>query len=151
MATATKQGTEEAAAPAKKSKKMLLIIIGAVVLLGGGGAGGYFMFAPAGPPPPPVPGAVVAMESMTVNLADGHYLKVAIALQATAEAEAEPDGSMARDLMIQEFSNKPVAELSSPKTREHAKAQLKEKVIKAYEVEDVKQVMDIYFTDFVIQ
>jgi len=151
MATDTAAKTEEAAAPAKKSKMMLFIIIGAVLLLGGGGAGGYFLFAPAGPPPPPEPGAVVVLESMTLNLADGHFLKVAIALQATAEVAAEPDGSKARDIMISTLSNMKPAELATNKAREHVKAELKEKIVKAYEVEQVKQIMDIYFTEFVMQ
>jgi flagellar FliL protein len=143
----------EEAAPPKKSKKLLMMIIGAVLLLGGGGAGGYFMFAPEGPKPPPVAGAVVPLEPITVNLASGHFLKIGLALQATADAPAAPDGAKAKDLMIAQFSNRPVAELSSAKAREHAKEELKEKIIHAYtdKTEHIETVMDIYFTEFVMQ
>jgi flagellar FliL protein len=136
-----------AAAP-KKSKKKLLIIIVAAVLLLGGGAGGYLMFAGGDDAePPPEPGLVVALDAITINLADGHFLKVSIALQATIEAHEEPEGSKALDILISEFSNRSVAELSSNEAREEAKTRLKEKVSHAYHGE----VMDVYFTEFVIQ
>jgi flagellar FliL protein len=142
----------EEAAPPKKSKKMLMMIVGAVLLLGGGGAGGYFMFAPKGPTPPPVAGIVAPLESITVNLAGGHFLKIGLALQLTAEAGAEaPDGSKAKDLMISQFSNKPVAELSSSKARDKEKEELSKKIEKAYTVDGVDEVMGIYFTEFVMQ
>jgi flagellar FliL protein len=138
----------EEAAP-KKSKKMLIIIVAAVVLLGGGGAGAYFMFF-SGPTkkPAPVPGKVVAMEAVTLNLADGHFLKLKLALQATAAATEAPDGSQAVDIAISQFSNMPVAELSSSAAREKQKKILKEKVEKAYPEDEI---MDVYFTEFVMQ
>ena len=140
------------AAPKKGKKKTLFMMIGAVLLLLGGGAGGYFAFgAKDKPEPPPEPGVVVKLEPITVNLADGHFLKVGIALQATADAEEEPDGAKALDLLISEFSNKEVAELSSNGAREQAKKHLKEKIIEAYTKDEKKQVMDIYLTEFVMQ
>jgi len=138
---------EGAEAP-KKSRKKLLIIVVAVVLLLGGGAGGYFVYAGGDhKEPEPEPGAVVALDAITINLADGHFLKIRIALQATIDAHAEPDGSKALDILIGEFSNRSVAELSSNGAREDAKKKLKEKVSKAYKGE----VMDVYFTAFVRQ
>ena len=95
---------------------MLIIIVLAVVLLGGGGAGAYFMFFKSSGEEEavqPEPGAVVALEAITINLDDGHFLKVSIALQATADAAHEPDGSKALDILISQFSNKSVAELST--------------------------------------
>jgi flagellar FliL protein len=150
MATKPKsaEGSTEGAAPAKKSKKKLMMI--AVVLLVVL-AGGYFKFGKkkaAGPPPPPKPGEVVAIDPITVNLAGGHYLKLGIALQATAAAKEPPDGSEALDLAIEEFSNKSVAELSANKARAKYKADLLKRVIEAYED---KSVMDLYFTEFVMQ
>ncbi|GAA1794770.1 flagellar basal body-associated FliL family protein [Planosporangium flavigriseum] len=132
----------------KKSKKKLLIIVAAVVVLLGGGAGGYFAFF-SGPstPKPPTPGKVVALEAITLNLADGHFLKLKLSLQATADAAEEPDGSKALDIAISEFSNRPVAELSSNAARDKAKAELRKKINEAYE----GHVMDVYFTEFVMQ
>jgi flagellar FliL protein len=145
---------KDKAAPAdgdapKKSKKMLIIIIAAVVLLGGGGAGAYFMFFKSSGEEEVVyePGAVVALDSITINLDDGHFLKISIALQVTADAAHEPDGSQALDLLITQFSNKSIAELSTNEGREAQKKELIEKVKKAYHDE----VYDIYFTEFVMQ
>jgi flagellar FliL protein len=134
----------------KKSKKMLIIILLAVVLLGGGGAGGYFYFFTGDKTEEevkPEPGPVVALEAITINLEDGHFLKVSIALQATIDAHEEPDGSKALDLLISLFSNKSVAELSSSEAREEHKKELVEKVKKAYH----EEVYDVYFTEFVMQ
>jgi flagellar FliL protein len=149
MATTTAQlkPAEAEAAPVekKKSKKKLIIIVVVVLLLAGGG---YYKFGmKSGPPPPPVPGAVVALEPITLNLAGGHFLKLGLALQATAKTKEPPDGSKALDIAIAEFSNKSIAQLSTNKARDAVKADLREKVIKAYEDE----VMDVYFTEFVMQ
>jgi flagellar FliL protein len=121
----------------------------AVLLLAGGGAGGYFMFAKGGEAEveTPEPGVVVALEPITINLTDGHFLKVSIALQAAADASHEPEGSRALDLLISQFSNKSVDELSSNDAREAQKKELIEKVKKAYE----EEVYDVYFTEFVMQ
>ena len=142
---AAAEGAEEP----KKSKKMLIIIIAAVVLLGGGGAGAYFMFFKSSGKEEVVyePGVVVALDSITINLDDGHFLKVSIALQVTADAAHEPDGSQALDLMITQFSNKSIAELSTNEGREAMKKELIEKVKHAYH----EEVYDIYFTEFVMQ
>lgn len=141
--------TEETGGEApKKSRRKLLIIVAAAVLLLGGAGGYFFLFAGSdGEEPPPVPGVVVVMEPVTVNLADGHFLKVAIALQAIEGGHGEPDGSKALDLAIDHFSNRKMAELSSAEGRHKAKEELVEKVGEAYHGE----VMDVYFTEFVMQ
>ena len=133
----------------KKSKKKLIIIGALIVALVGGGAGGYVMFAPkkASAKPAPVAGKVAPLEAVTVNLADGHFLKLKMSLQATASAVDLPDGSKAQDLAIDLFSNRSVAELSSNTERQRAKVELTAKVVKAYK----DDVMDVYFTEFVMQ
>ncbi len=143
---------KEAAAP-KKSKKKLLILVMAV-LLAIGGAGGYLMFSGGAKTsktpvakPKPKPGAVLALDAITVNLAEGHFLKVKMALQLTASAAKDTDGSEAMDLAIAEFSNRPMADFASADGRAKAKAQLLDKVEGVYPDE----VMDIYFTQFVMQ
>ena len=140
----------DAAAP-KKSKKKLIIMLLAVVLLLGGGAGAYLMLGKksgkAAAKPKPKPGAVIPLDAITVNLADGHYLKIHLALQATASAGEKVDGSQALDLTVAEFSNHPMAEYSSEAGRDKAKAELLAAIEKAYD----DQIMDIYFTEFVIQ
>jgi flagellar FliL protein len=137
------------AAPKKKSKKKLLIIVAAAVLVLGG-AGGYFMLGSSGKPaakPKPKPGKVIPLDAITVNLAGGHYLKIHVALQATADAGEELDGSQALDLTVAQFSNLNMADLASTEGRTKAKEKLLTAVEKAYE----EKVMDIYFTEFVMQ
>ena len=133
------------AAEKPKSKKKLLLIV-AVVVLAAVGGGAYFLLGSDGEEPPPEPGEVLPLESITVNLTEGHYLKMRLALQATAEVTEDIDGSKALDLAVDEFSNKSVTELGNEGRQKH-KAELKEKIIEAYEGE----VMDIYVTDFVMQ
>jgi len=137
------------AAPKKKSKKKLLIIVAAAVLVLGG-AGAYFMLGSGGKPaakPKPKPGKVIPLDAITVNLAGGHYLKIHLALQATADAGEEVDGSQALDLTVAQFSNLNMADLASGEGRTKAKEKLLTAVEKAYE----DKVMDIYFTEFVMQ
>ncbi|MGI5241596.1 flagellar basal body-associated FliL family protein [Dactylosporangium sp. CA-139066] len=141
-------------APAKGGKKKLIMIIAiALVALIGGGAGGYMIFAPkkATAEPPPTPGVVSVLDAITINLADGHYLKLKMTLQATTEAAEAPDGSKALDIAIEEYSGRKMDELMSNAERDRTKKELVAKVVKAYTVEKKKEVMDIYFTTFVIQ
>jgi flagellar FliL protein len=151
----SKDDKETPAEAPKKSKKKLMIIVIAVVVLLGGGAGAYFMFFTGGTEvvPPPKKGAVVAMESaLTINLADGHYLKLAFTLQATEDAgEAEIDNAEAIDIAIDKYTGMEIAELETEKGRQAAKAELLEEIEKVYNVDDVHVIMDVYFTQFVTQ
>ena len=142
--------------PKKKSKKMLIIIVAAVVLLGGGGAAAYFLFFKSSGEKKveaPVKGAVVTLEdALTINLADAHYLKLGFALQMTEEAgEEEIDTAEALDLAIDQYTGMKIGELETEKGRQTTKAELLEKIEKAYNVDDKHLVMDIYFTSFVTQ
>jgi flagellar FliL protein len=154
MAKDEKEKDAAAEAP-KKSKKMLIIIIAAVVLLGGGGAAAYFLFFKKSDDTPkaPVKGAVVSLENaLTINLADGHYLKLGFALQMTEEAgETEVDTAEAIDLAIDQYTGMAIAELETEKGRETVKGELLEKIEKAYNIDDKDLVMGIYFTSFVTQ
>lgn len=98
-------------------------------------------------PKPPKPGAVLAMDPVTVNLADGHYLKMRIALQTTTDAGSDLNGSKAIDLAITKYTDMPIGELSSAAGRAKAKAELLEMIKEAYD----GKIMDIYFTEFVMQ
>ena len=153
MAKDDKDDKEEKKGGGKK--KLLIIIVAAVVVLIGGGVGAYFaFFSHSGEEeahPEPSPSAVVVAEAITVNLADGHYLKIAIALQTTTNAVEAVDTSKALDIVISQFSNLEVAELSTNKQREAEKAELTERVVEAYTEEELEYVMAVYFTEFVIQ
>ncbi len=123
----------------------LIIIVVAVLAIAGGGY--WFFLKPSGPPPPPVAGAVVKLDAIQINLEGNHYLKIGIALQATAAAGEEVDGSKALDQTIALFSGESVEELAKPAHREKLKKELEHHLEKSYEDE----VMGVYFTDFVTQ
>nr|BFE58876.1 hypothetical protein GCM10020063_034020 [Dactylosporangium thailandense] len=147
------KAAEETPAKGGGKKKLIMIVAIALVALIGGGVGGYMMFAPkkAAAEPAPTPGVVSVLDAITINLADGHYLKLKMTLQATTEAAEAPDGSKALDIAISLYSGRKMDELMSNAERDRTKKELVEKVVKAYTVDKKKEVMDIYFTTFVIQ
>jgi flagellar FliL protein len=146
-----------AEAPKKSKKKLMIIVIAAVVLLGGGGGGVFFMLkgsSASAAPKEPTKGAVVTMDSaLTINLADGHYLKLAFTIQETTDASGHEtiDNSEAIDLAIAEYTGMDVATLEMEKGREASKAALLAAIEKAYNEKGTQIVMDIYYTQFVTQ
>jgi flagellar FliL protein len=137
----------EAEEPKAGGKGKLLVIV-VVLLAVVGGAGYWFVLKPksAGPAKPD-PGAVVALDAIQINLADDHYLKLGIALQATKSAGTEVDGSKALDAAIAQFSGRSMEQLGRRQYREKMRTQLVHRLDKAYEGD----VMGVYFTDFVTQ
>jgi flagellar protein FliL len=131
----------------KKGKKKLIIIVVLVLVLGG--VGYKFTLGKSGTPvkPPLVAGKVVPLESINLNLAGGHYLKLGLALQATTLAVEDPDGSKALDIAIDLLSNRSLTDLATTPARNKLQQELVTKVNEAYEDE----VMDVYFTEFVTQ
>ncbi len=140
------------AAPAKKGKSKLLMIL--VLVLVVAGAAYWFVLKPkdasaaAEVPPPPVKGEVLPLEPIYINLSQGHFLKLGLALQATASADVKHmDGAEALDAAIEVFSGQEMDELADPEVRTEHKAELVEKVVESYE----DHVMDVFFTEFVMQ
>ncbi|PRY18207.1 flagellar basal body-associated FliL family protein [Kineococcus rhizosphaerae] len=165
---------DKAEGDAKPGGAKKLIVIGAaaaVLLAGGTGAGVFFLTkgnsasaAEATPTATLTPGTVTALDPISVNLADGHYLKIGVALQGVAAAggghgegsKDTLDGSKAYDLIINEYSNLSMTDLQNSEQRNHYKDELQEKVIEAYKTHDDKGeetegVMGIYLTSFVMQ
>jgi Flagellar basal body-associated protein len=133
------------AKPSKfKSKKFVIIVI-AVLALGGGG----YMFLKPKKTPPPSGGDVVAMDATTLNLAGGHYLKIAVGIQLVKGAASATSFSTshAAELVIDEFSNRTVGSLSSNAARKKLTADLLAGIQKAYPGE----VFDLFVTNFVTQ
>lgn len=128
-----------------KSKKKTLLVVGIAVLALAAGAW-WFMIRPAGAEEAPVPGEVLQLESIQVNLAGGHYLKIGIALQAIEGAE-HVEGSKALDATIELFTGTSMDDLADPEKRTKMKAELVEELDHRYHGE----VMEVYFTDFVTQ
>ena len=91
--TAVKDGKKKGKKDGKKtkeggSKKKVVIIAVAVLLVVGGGAWFFLLRGPSAPPKPQ-PGAVLKLDSINVNLADSHYLKLGLALQTTTKASPD--------------------------------------------------------------
>ena len=130
-------------------KKKLIIIAVPVLLLVIGAAVWFFLLRGGGEDkaPAPLPGVVVRMDPISINLAGGHYLKVGLALQATIDAHEEPDGSHAQDLAVSKLSGRTVEELADGAAREAIKAELVAEVTESYE----HSVMDVWFYEFVTQ
>lgn len=148
--TAAPVARETDEAPDRPRKRGRLLLVVAVVVALGLAAAAYLVLgvgrAEAGPAKPEA-GAVLRLEPINVNLAEGHYLKLGLALQLTADVSETPDGSKALDLAIDTFSNQAMAELGSNEARTAVKADLLERISKAYDGD----VMDVYFTEFVMQ
>ncbi len=136
--TATETETEKA----PRSKKKLLIV--AVVLVAA--LGGAYQFLLRGGPTEPQPGEVLVLEPIQLNLQAGHYLRLGLALQLTADAH-ELDGSKALDAAIALLSGRRVDELAAPGERAELKEALQEQLVEAYHGD----VMEVYFTEFVTQ
>jgi flagellar protein FliL len=115
--------------------KTILMVLPLVLLLAG--AGWYFFLRPApetGPVelPEPIPGAVVPLDPITINLAGAHFLKLGMSLQPIAGAHEAPSGAKALDLAISQFSGMTIEELSSTKGRSQAKEELVARIKLAY-------------------
>lgn len=118
--TVTAEADAEATPP-KRSKKKLVIIV-AVVALGGAG---YTVMS--GGKKPAKAGAtathtvelgpVINLDSITLNLADGHYLKVGVALQLSKTAKSgdfSNNDAKTLDATISVFGSRTVPQLSAP-------------------------------------
>src|SRR5437764_292294 len=80
--TAGATGAAAGEGPAKKSKKLLIVVPLVLALVAG--AAWFFLLRGNGEPAKkaePKPGVVVTLDSVNINLADGHYLKLKLALQ----------------------------------------------------------------------
>lgn len=96
--------------------------------------------------------SVLELDSVTVNLADGHYLKLGLALQLKAGMTAEAAGkeglgAKALDMALERLSAKEMPELIAAEARAEIKQQLGLDTCLAYEGE----VTTVYFTEFVMQ
>lgn len=154
-----------AAAPPKGGKRRLLLLALVLVLVAVGLVVGKLLLSPGKAEPDLTlrPGAVVTLDPMTLNLADGRFLKVGLALQlseaATREdpaahgpgagASAAPsfDGAKALDAAISILGTRSYQQLLAPGGRAKAQADLSAEVAVRYE----RAVMRVYFTQFVMQ
>ncbi|HET9421696.1 MAG TPA: flagellar basal body-associated FliL family protein [Nocardioides sp.] len=142
MAASTLEREAETEEESGGGRKKLLVVGVLVIVLAAGG----WWFLLRGGETEPKPGEVATLEPVQVNLADGHFLRIGIALQLT-EGAHEVDGAKALDATISMFSGRSPKELAAGRTRERLKGLLLKKLVDHYE----HDVMDLYFTEFVMQ
>ena len=146
MSTKEKDKTAETDDAQAGGGKRKLIVIALVVLLAAGAAAYFLLFSGSAKASAPTPGAVVKLDPVAVNLAGGGYLRIGVALQLTADADAKTlDGAKATDLVISTFSQAAPADVVG--NREALKKALQKKIVTAYDGE----VMEIYYTDYATQ
>ena len=97
-------------------------------------------------------GELVPVEAMSVNLADGHYLKIGVAIELVEgeqakEFEKSGETNKVRDLIISTASTRGVAELATPEGKAAFKEELDHGAAELYE----ESYHGIYLTDFVMQ
>ena len=105
---------------------------------------------------------IVDLPAININLADGHYLRVAVSLglHAVEEEEAAEGGHAAEvaegpsipiapaaDLVVANFSGRTMASLTTTEGREEAKAALTAQIIEHYGA----TVVTVFLTEFVMQ
>jgi flagellar protein FliL len=145
-----KSGADAVADKPKKSKKMKLLVLIALIVVGGGIGAKFTVLAPAAKasePAKPAPGPVVTMDELTLNLDGGHFLRLKLSIETTKGTSAELELTEGVQAVIDEFSNRSVASLTGQKAREKAKEDLVKKLQKIYP----KKVLDVYYTEFVMQ
>lgn len=100
-------------------------------------------------------GPVQNLEPITLNLADGRFLKVGLALQLAEEGGEgeELPGAKALDIAISLLGTYEMDDLAHPRDRELVKKKLSDKVAEAYTdpATNAKLVTKVYFTEFVMQ
>ena len=166
-AAATAEGDEE---KKKKGGKTKIIVIVACVALGAGGyvLGGGGAADPAaaavattttlyqkpgctGLSADEAPLKVVDIPSLSINLADGHYLRVSVSLGLCDDVivtEAEPFiTAPAKDIVVETLSGKSMETLATDAGREAVKEKLNEEILAAYPAE----VFEVFLVEFVMQ
>lgn len=161
MAKRTKPPADQEAAdrqdaPPRRRAPLLVVILVVLVVGAAGGAyvGGVFgggdaqAAEPEATPTVPELGPITELDAITVNLADGHFLKVGVALEHSAEAgAAELPTAPAYDQVIALFAGQTMADLATPEQRAAAKDALLARVAAVYGTD----VAGLYFTEFVMQ
>lgn len=145
MAPPTDGAADKGAEKKGGGKKKLVLILLVVVVVAA--AAWFFLLRGGGSEEvEAVPGEVLTLEPVQINLADGHYLRLGISLQLTETAH-EADGSKALDAAIDIFSGRKQEELTKTAGRQKLKKELVHHLEEAYHGD----VMDVYFTEFVTQ
>jgi flagellar protein FliL len=140
------------------SKKLLLVAVVVVAvavlgagamaggLIGGGQAAADEAEVAATPTPEPL-GTLVQLEPLTINLADGRFVKVGAALELAPDVVEEVPTAPVYDALIAEFNRHTMEELTDPAARAATKAALLAALAPTYG----DDIVDVYYTEFVMQ
>ena len=137
----------------RRGRGRLIGLALAAILLAGAGAGYWFLVGPGAAADSAAvvveqePGEVMPVESVSINLANGRYLRVGLGLQLSAEVEEELDPSKALDRTISLFSGRTIDEVTSAEGRVLLKAELTRQLQEVYHGE----VLEVFFTEYVTQ
>lgn len=126
-----------------RKKRILLVGLALLVVV----AGAYWFLLRSESPNGPEKGEVAALEPIQINLSNGHYLRLVLALQLSADVEEEVDGSEALALAVDMLSGRSVEEFDKAAGRRQMFGELTEDVVEHYEGE----VLDLYVTEAVTQ
>jgi flagellar FliL protein len=151
------QTAETAPAEKKKGGRKKLVVVVVVLVVVGVAAKMTVLKKPAeeaagGTTTTLAGGELVPVEAMSVNLADGHYLKIGVAIELVEgeqakEFEKSGETNKVRDLIISTASTRGTAELSTPEGKAAFKEALDHGASELYE----ESYHGIYLTDFVMQ
>ena len=97
-------------------------------------------------------GEIVSVEPMSINLSDGHYLKVGVAIELAEgepakEFEKKGKPNKIRDAVIMIASTRSMAELGTPEGKQEFRDALHEKAERLYG----ESYHGLYLTEFVMQ
>lgn len=149
--------TEEVVEKGGGRKIILLaaIFVGVALLGAGAMAGGLIggnereaaATEPTEAPSPEDLGMLVELESLTINLADGRFLKIGVAIELGPDVSEEPPTAPIYDAMIAEFNRHTMGQLADPAVRAGTKANLLTSLSGTYG----DQIAGVYYTEFVMQ
>ncbi|HEX2902109.1 MAG TPA: flagellar basal body-associated FliL family protein [Jatrophihabitans sp.] len=146
-------GDDKQAGNGKKRGKLKLIAIVLVVLLAGGAVAKFTVLAPSAKASAattakkkPAKGPVIPMDEMTLNLANGAYLRLKISLQTTKGTSADLDTAAAAQDVIDTYSNATTAQLTGLANRTKYQDLLLKKLAGDYP----KQILDVPYQEFVM-
>lgn len=160
------EAAEGKAAPAEQAEKaaggkrgMLIpaVVVAVAILAAGAMAGGMIggggdaaadtLPTEAVTEAPTELGTLVQLDSVTLNLAEGRFLKLGVAVELAPEVLEEPPTAPIYDEVIELFSPLTFEQLSDPSVRGATKQDLLTALAEVYG----EQIVDVYYTEFVMQ
>lgn len=153
-ATTGGSGGDDATPGKGKSKKIKLVVLVLVLLVVGGAIAKFTVLASPAKPAAgahktvkkPAKGPVIPLDDMTLNLTDGHYLRLKLSLQTAKGTSTELDTAAAAQAVIDVYSNLTVSQLTGSAARKKYQDLLLTKLQAAYP----KEIIDVPYTEFVM-